>query len=317
MQQIRLAGFRGVRSGALEGLAPLNLLLGPNSSGKSTLLEALLLAQGAGAGWDRFVTALRQVANRRGWAGLSSVRALSPAGKASIDFVPSGSAELHVRLQHDGASAQLKVGGVLPHTELVEISQTTAVSEPDPLIEPGTAVPHPELLEDSFSAMELGRRGDELVALLRPLLPSIRDLRILKPYDRFLLHIVDATGPWPAIAAGDGLKRLLLLAGRFARLPEGSLALLEEPEVHLHPRGVAQLATLLWSAVGRGLQIVAATHSLELLDAILEAADEREETLQKLAVFRLALQDGQLKVVRIPGPKVLEMRREIAEDLRR
>jgi predicted ATPase len=38
---IEIEGLRGIRQGALQGLAPLTVLTGPISSGKSTVLEAL------------------------------------------------------------------------------------------------------------------------------------------------------------------------------------------------------------------------------------------------------------------------------------
>ncbi len=47
VRAVWLRGFRGVREGRL-GLAPLTILVGPNNSGKTTLLEALLLAHGFG-----------------------------------------------------------------------------------------------------------------------------------------------------------------------------------------------------------------------------------------------------------------------------
>lgn len=45
IREIRLYNFRGVKKGEIE-LAPLTILIGPNGSGKTTMLEALLLAHG-------------------------------------------------------------------------------------------------------------------------------------------------------------------------------------------------------------------------------------------------------------------------------
>jgi hypothetical protein len=41
---VSIANFRGVRQGAVEGLAPISILVGPNNMGKSTVLEAIALA---------------------------------------------------------------------------------------------------------------------------------------------------------------------------------------------------------------------------------------------------------------------------------
>lgn len=43
LESIHIRNFRGIGEGSLEGFARINLLIGPNNSGKSTLLEALYL----------------------------------------------------------------------------------------------------------------------------------------------------------------------------------------------------------------------------------------------------------------------------------
>jgi predicted ATPase len=41
--QVRIESLRGIRTGLVEGLEPLSVLVGPNNSGKSTVLDALLI----------------------------------------------------------------------------------------------------------------------------------------------------------------------------------------------------------------------------------------------------------------------------------
>jgi predicted ATPase len=49
---------------------------------------------------------------------------------------------------------------------------------------------------------------------------------------------------------------------------EGRLVYIEEPEIHLHPRAQVKLADILAGAAGRGVRVVAETHSTLLLTAI-------------------------------------------------
>jgi predicted ATPase len=56
---IEIENLRGIRHGRLDGLKPLTILTGPNASGKSTVLDALLIA------------ATRSL--KRRWGGPSSV----------------------------------------------------------------------------------------------------------------------------------------------------------------------------------------------------------------------------------------------------
>jgi len=47
IEELYLKGFRGVAEGEMSGLAQINLLVGPNNAGKTTILEALYLAAAA------------------------------------------------------------------------------------------------------------------------------------------------------------------------------------------------------------------------------------------------------------------------------
>jgi DNA repair exonuclease SbcCD ATPase subunit len=47
IQSISINGLRGIAKGEIEGFAPLTILVGPNSSGKSTILDACMLAASA------------------------------------------------------------------------------------------------------------------------------------------------------------------------------------------------------------------------------------------------------------------------------
>lgn len=319
MSDLEIEGFRGIRTGKLADLGPLTLLVGPNCSGKSTALEALYVAQGTVYRGPHHP--LERIANRRGWLGTHTASTLVPSGSGRLLWSQApGSPPRTIRLKSSGGSSlQISLESA-PQTNTwsVEVAEARRRELADELVEPTTSFDQPELLEESFSLLERQGLLKEVLGLLEPLLPGIADLKIIKLGDRYVLHVIDGDGPagrWPAAAAGDGLKRLLLLAGRLAALQPPTTVLLEEPEVHLHPRAIGQLASLFWRAVGRGLRLVAATHSLELLDALVEPASDAD--LDKLTVFRLALRSGELRAVRVPGVKVRELRHEISEDLRR
>ena len=50
IRSLEIENFRGIQSGKLENLTPLTILVGPNSSGKSTVLDALFLSASPSAG---------------------------------------------------------------------------------------------------------------------------------------------------------------------------------------------------------------------------------------------------------------------------
>lgn len=93
-----------------------------------------------------------------------------------------------------------------------------------------------------------------------------------------------------------------------------SAVFLEEPEAHQHPASIRQSARAIVTGIRSGLQLVVATHSLELIDALL--AELADDELPQLSVHRLHLTAGELRTSRVVGEDVRLSRREIAEDLR-
>ena len=116
-----------------------------------------------------------------------------------------------------------------------------------------------------------------------------------------------------ASVVGDGIHALLRLSLELAACPKG-LILLEEPEIHQHPAAHLYTAKAVVGAIAQGLQIVLTTHSLELIDALIEACNERE--LDWLSVHRLKLDDGKLAVSTVSGSDARFARRQIEDDLR-
>jgi AAA15 family ATPase/GTPase len=116
--------------------------------------------------------------------------------------------------------------------------------------------------------------------------------------------------------AGDGVQALVRLCFDLA-LPPGGTVLLEEPEAYQHPKAIYQSARAIVAAARRGVQVVLATHSLELMDAILgELRDEELDAPAFFSVHGLYLRDGELGQVRYDGRRTLRARERIGEDLR-
>jgi predicted ATPase len=162
-------------------------------------------------------------------------------------------------------------------------------------------------------AVTQGRR-EEVLGFLSTLVPGLRNLEILVSHRMEpVLHLVFADKSVPVALAGDGIRSMLRLGLELASR-SGGLVLVEEPEVHQHPKALQQSAKVLLAGVRRGLQIVLATHSLELIDALLLEATQ--DDLQLLSTFRLNLNDGVLAHSRIDGEKMAFARGQIEEDLR-
>lgn len=73
------------------------------------------------------------------------------------------------------------------------------------------------------------------------------------------------------IHVGFGLTQVLPIIVAVLAAKEGDLILIENPEVHLHPAGQAQMGGFLAEAVHAGIQIIVETHSDHVLNGIRRA----------------------------------------------
>src|SRR6266571_6439785 len=90
IEKLEIENYRGIAHGEISGLAPLTILVGPNSSGKSTVLEALLLSASPDSG-----DAMVRAALRRGWVGVATTVAMLPTGVAHFKVKANGVEHVH------------------------------------------------------------------------------------------------------------------------------------------------------------------------------------------------------------------------------
>jgi hypothetical protein len=289
---------------------------------------------------------IKGIVERRGDIGSLSVETMIPRGQASLSLV-ADSLDRTVRLTIEQDATERKAQLTIDPEEnkLLAFAPPRAsqftyqasdgggrgwsgqgkAQPAAQLLEAGRGPVDPSQLEALFSWVELAGRREWLISLLRPLLPGLKDIRILIPRTRPTVFIEDDSGRWPLTMSGDGFKRLFALATRMAS-SDAQFTLIEEPETFLHVGALPQIARLFWEATmpqatgPNGKQpparhILVTTHSLEYLDA--QFLNASEEELSRAALVRLSLRHGRLKTVRIAGSKVKELREEIGEDLRR
>lgn len=336
IESIEIKNLRGIREGKLEGLTPLTVLVGPNGCGKSTILDALLIA---GAGPERlrkfreackFVAAISPDAATRQPVTLEdaqSIMELVGVHQGRLQEWPrwfywrgdTSSCSVVARSDHP-LVLTVKIKGLsLEASCTFRRSGGPEAIIPDPvwlpathLIDLGSRGAHSPLHHLYSEAVRQGR-SDELIAMVQAMLPGTKRIEILTEGDSPVLHVVYPDRSVPVEFAGDGVHALLRMCMEIAR-PPGALVLIEEPELHQHPRGIAQSARVIVAAARAGVQVVLSTHSLEFIDSVLAVADEKD--LERLSVFRLKLDNGGLISSRLTGKEVAFERNQIEDDLR-
>ena len=98
--------------------------------------------------------------------------------------------------------------------------------------------------------------------------------------------------PLPTDYAGFGSQQLLPIIVQVFAAPEGSLIMIEEPEISLHPEAQLDLIKMFADAIHGGQQILITTHSQTLLLGLSAAAKEYGLTPENVAVYHFS-RDGE------------------------
>lgn len=342
LSKLAIENLRGIRSGEIDDLRPLNIFVGKNGQGKSTILEAAYLLASAPR-----VSALHKVLVRRGWYGPTSWQYLVPAGSSPVRT--SKLTGVHTQTTHVveatiGTSfdskllASARQEGMTPiaqlsvrrapgsHQAMVgdngQLSTPTVLGETDTLFSAQTFLDLDSFFEKGFverlvSNATVGGWLGDAVGFAKRIVPAVEDLRLVQVDQRTVAMLYFGSGrpSVPLHVAGDGIRRIVELSLAVLGGPPGFVAA-EEPENFLHPGARRVCIEVLWAAANRGEQLFVSTHSLELLDELLDLRADRPEELEKVAVYNVALDAGVLRVRRYSGGDARAAREILGEDLR-
>ena len=300
-------------------LAPLTLLSGANASGKSSVLQSLVLlhqtmqenewstrimlngniaALGTVAdvvdqvrGRDSFEIGLVDNDTNCQWTFTGDRRdmSLQVSSIAINGMKTENPSELHYLLPTDTDAAALELTG-----RVKNLTYITAERE-------GPREVYP--LEDQHLVARVGPQGENAVSVLY----RGRDERInqglrmaetaptlLRQVGRHLdsffpgcaadvrqvpganavtlgIRVSEDTDFLRPVHCGFGITQILPIIVAALSLPQDSLLLIENPEVHLHPAGQARMGQFLADVASAGIQVIVETHSDHVLNGIRRA----------------------------------------------
>ncbi|HMY15384.1 MAG TPA: AAA family ATPase [Polyangium sp.] len=338
IHEVTISGLRGVDEGRITDLSPLVVLVGSNGSGKSTVLDALLIGTGDapgdevgrsvqrrpdlwnGARWliprHRETGSTIEVIRRRGGGEERRTTRLRFQDTIDTDLahdlmeqrpgVPA-SGSIMVDVDCPGASHAALAGFLADNSYQCKYSEQQIPAWDTKLID----IPHGsnQPLDALFiTATERGRL-EQAVKILQSLYGDrIRDITVLTDKAAPVIYVVTDRGNIPIMALGDGIACLVRIVLELAIAPHG-LVLLEEPEIHQSPRMIMSLAEIIWAAVDRGVQVVASTHSLAFINALLKYAPAWARG--DLNILGLSLHKGLLTSQRLSTYDVEALRQEL------
>ena len=298
---IKIEGLKGIDNVEIDLQPPLTVLTGPNNSGKSTILQAILL------GFDVF----RRCIDTSSWT-------IRPAGRAlqELDFLrvnepkdlwfrqiwkPSKGRERYIRIGftfdngfkfisrirylYGALNVGIESSDPPPSVDLVKMIASSA-----PILI--SASPGPQAHEAAVSLAQLHYTlgsGDS-ARVLHNILLQLENQSDQEPWE-FVKSVVnrhfavkldkikfdekidlEIRSPYSEagysldiVSGGSGLNQILQLAAIIAWRKPG-IALLDEPDAHLHTTLQARMLDLLYELSGRyGIQVILSTHSRDII----------------------------------------------------
>jgi Predicted ATPases len=145
--------------------------------------------------------------------------------------------------------------------------------------------------EDVYSRVVSEGGGEAIGPALKILQAEYGELlAVIQARGNWALHAVfkDEALPYYALGIKYALIHLMVL-----HAPKDAVLLVEELELHTRPSLIRLVARSIISSVAeRGDQVFVATHSLELIEMLVEGARERGLDGDSLKICRLVLKDG-------------------------
>ena len=341
LSSLEIENFKGIKSGKITDLAQVNVLVGRNNSGKSTVLDALLLMRCAFAVTDYLgANSLERVVTRRIKRDKIHYPELNHLRNARISLVASFTDGAVI--EQDWNITQLQVAFTVRG-----VDGTTATHRE---YNPGRGRAVDNFFAESEWKWLTGYLGESNAALLaasdlmdpatlrgsfiEPLWERLLDDR----RDRTLVNLVNAiygmnaenfqhtqfrghnrvVAALPERAAavdwlGDGPRYAVNMLA-LGLLLEGTLLMVEEPETHQHPDSLRKLTQVLFElAKQQDLQLFLTTHSWEFMTYALDAAEEKDVALT-FHHTRLS-EDGIFDTRHIPRPDA-KLLSDIGHDIR-
>jgi predicted ATPase len=312
LSSIRLTNFKAFRDQSLD-LAPLTLLTGLNGSGKSSVLQALLLLRQS---WDLSYLSSHRIALNGKYISLGAFQ------DVLFEGATDGAVGIRLRWRHAGQEGEetFTIPAAPMETRLCTLTGDRSSTDRGlwgehfrflcaerigprvnyriaeaGLAETGLGV------SGEFAVEYLAREGDRRISL-----PACRhpraasdllranveawmgefspNLRLLasseSDQDRVRLRYQfegsrGLSNEYRPTNVGFGVSYTLPIVIAILAAQPGDLLLLEAPEAHLHPRGQVKVGELMALAAQAGVQIIVETHSDHILNGVRVAVHQR------------------------------------------
>ncbi len=327
LTSVEIKNYRGFQHYRMEGLSRVNLLVGKNNSGKTTLLEGIQFLTAAG---DPAV--LQEITQRRGEVLIETTPAIRQYADIRHLFYEhefaigssfsiagnDGYAPLHAEIElhrsprpgePDATSVVLKIVGKAKSIVRVLLSQEGgAIFAPTYSTQIGTKSNKMQTRfvgAESATRRYLAQLWDDITRerkesyveeAMRILDPNIESVRILTgaswsgtTYSKggILVGMKGQKTLVPLGSMGDGVWRMMVLAASLA-FTQGSCLFIDEIDTGLHYSVLADMWKLvITQAVASNIQVFVTTHSWDCIEGLSLFCQRQPEMMNEVAIHKI------------------------------
>lgn len=351
LNSLYIKKFRAINNLELNHLSRINILVGDNNCGKTSVLEAISLFQnptdisnilincskrgrGLVSTFDLFLEVFPRENENRSIEITSTVKSipynLNIEGKLvetlNAELVPSYDndeyyEEISVENRVFDGNIKLKKYEELIENKGIKISEEGTYSiisdSTSQIINMVYVTPYDylrnKLINDTVKIIKCGEK-EEIVKLLKMFDSNIEGFEILPERNKTLgIYIKhNKYGLMSLSSFGDGVKKILILSSSVVSAKNGIL-LIDEIETAIYKSIMKDVFGWLINACKiYKVQLIATTHSLEVIDAFIETTSN----IDKLTCFRLEHHDDYIYTNRLGGQKLKDIRCILGQDVR-
>lgn len=280
IQQLSIQNFRGIESVTFEDLGRVNLIIGGNNTGKTSVLEALTLLTGDEKQLQQLPSLFREVDQKDEWNAFWPFIARNGMTKNLRVSADHDVVRVVADLDRNNQTNIVRGGNGTKNTAIPEIpvvsfqhKQTNRADTPWRLRILSTTQPTPKTTSDLFNAAIPANPDNELKLeelLKASIEPRLRRMRYLKPpgFQHHIVMVDLGNGTMiPFTQMGQAFARALhIYCEIFAHQPD--VLIIDEIENGLYHEGLDDFwRGLLQILEDRNVQLFATTHSRECMES--------------------------------------------------
>ncbi|PUU87604.1 MAG: ATPase AAA [Halanaerobium sp.] len=356
IKNLKIERYRGLENLEFKNFKKINLFIGENNTGKTSILEVLNilsepfnpasiiqtsrirekdfnLSSGSLSPYESFINIFNQKINDKKIAFSAEVKDknifIKLTGKETdiINVQPRYGISENYSVNNKPEKGKLFKGMFTFDDSNSSFEKEFTLAQDQSRIELNSEIDQDKLLNINYISPLEHLAHSKLISQAIKTGNKKSLIKIMKIFDNKIisLDIIDENGrPIPYIehqklgivplsTFGDGLKKALIIAANIVNVKDGVL-LIDEIETSIHKK--ALLEFFQWYIKGSfqyNVQSFIATHSLEAIDALINASKEQ---LNNIACYRLEKDTENIYINRISGKKLYDIRHSLGQDVR-